>query len=127
MRIGICVSICVFVAMFASQRTIAAELTGAELLEACLSAPQSVTRERCESYIAGVFDGIDTFLTSLRLLHPGSDAYPSLYCVPPSTTNKDLVDATVEYLTKHPSTRHFGASSEILLAVEQAYPCGGSK
>lgn len=121
---GLCVSICVFIAMLTSRRTAAAEITGADLLAACLSAPRSVTRERCESYIAGVLDGVDTFLTSLRLLHPGSNAYPSLYCVPPVATKKDLVDATVDYLTKHAVKRHFGASSEVLLAMEQAFPCG---
>jgi len=127
MRVGIFVSVFVFLAMCAaSHRALAAEMTGDRLLAACSSASHSTTREQCESYIAGVLDGIDTLLTSLRLRHPGSDAYPSLYCIPQSTTSKDLVDATVDYLMAHPSTRHFGASSEILLAVEQAYPCRGT-
>lgn len=127
MRTGFCVSTCVLIAMLASQRTVAVEMTGTELLAACRSARQSVGREQCESYISGVLDGVNTYVTSLRLLHPGISSYPNLFCVPRVATKKDVVDAMVKYLTRHPSKRHFGASSEVLLAAEQAFPCPDSK
>jgi hypothetical protein len=104
----------------------AANLTGTELLSECSAAPGSATHKQCVSYIAGVVDGIDTLMTSLRLLHPFNSAYPQLYCLPPRIAATSLVAPTVDYLVKHPATRQYGASSEILLALKQAYPCTGS-
>lgn len=104
----------------------AANVTGTELLAECSSAPGSAAHKQCASYIAGVVDGIDTLETSLRLLHPFNNAYPQLYCLPPETPAGRLVAPVVDYLLKNPATRHYGASSEVLLALKQAYPCASS-
>lgn len=104
----------------------ATNVTGTELLAECSAAPDSATHRQCVSYIAGVVDGIDTLITSLRLLHPFNDAYPRLYCLPPGTAARDLVAPTVDYLRKYPGTLRYGASSEVLLALKQAYPCASS-
>lgn len=103
----------------------AANLTGTKLLAECSAALDSTSHRQCVSYIAGVIDGIDTLMTSLRLLHPFNNAYPQLYCLPPRTKAANLVGPTVDYLVKHPATRQYGASSELLLALKQAYPCAG--
>lgn len=116
----------VLLGTFATVPAGAANLTGTELLSECSAAPGSVTHKQCVSYIAGVVDGIDTLMTSLRLLHPFNSAYPQLYCLPPRTVVTSLVAPTVDYLVKHPATRQYGASSEVLLALERAYPCAGS-
>lgn len=126
MRFGAWVGVSVFLAVCAPQLAGAANLTGAALLKECSSASDSISHKQCESYIAGVVDGAGTLMTSMKLLHADSEAYPRLYCVPRLTPAKDLVVSTVDYLLKHPATRHFGASSEVLLALEQAYPCRGS-
>lgn len=112
--------------MFVTLPAYAANVTGSELLAECSAAHGSAARRQCVSYIAGVVDGIDTLITSLRLMHPFTNAYPRLYCLPPGAAVKDLVVPTVDYLRKHPATRHYGASSEVLLALQQAYPCKSS-
>jgi Rap1a immunity proteins len=126
MRLGAWVGVLVLLAVCAPQLAGATNLTGAALLKECSSPSDSISHKQCESYIAGVVDGADTLMTSMKLLHAGSKAYPRLYCVPHSTPAKDLVASTVDYLLKHPATRRYGASSEVLLALEQAYPCRGS-
>lgn len=100
-------------------------LTGDELLRQCSGVGGSAERKQCESYIDGVISGVDTFTISVRLLNPGSTSYPRLFCVPRFTGPKDLVAATVKYLERHADTRHYDASSEVLLALQQAYPCKG--
>ena len=101
----------------------ASNVTGTELLAECSVSPRRVARIRCDSYIAGVVDGVDALIVSLRLLHPLSGAYRRLYCLPRRAADKSLVSPIVHYLREHPSTRHYGASSEVLLALEQTYPC----
>lgn len=121
-----CLGALVLLGIFAMVPVSAANLTGAKLLEECSAAPNSATHKQCVSYIAGVVDGIDALMTSLRLLHPFNNAYPQLYCLPPRTVATSLVAPTVDYLVKHPATRQYGASSEVLLALKQAYPCSDS-
>lgn len=116
----------VLLGIFAMVPAGAANLTGTELLAECSEDPDGAAHKQCVSYTAGVVDGIDTLMTSLRLLHPFNSAYPQWYCLPPRTVATSLVAPTVDYLVKHPATRQYGASSEVLLALEQAYPCAGS-
>ncbi len=125
MRLSIWVGVSALLAMLVTLPAYAANVTGTELLAECSAAHGGVAHKQCVSYIAGVVDGIDTLLTSLRLMHPFANAYPRLYCLPPGTAAKGLVVPTVDYLRKHPATRHYGASSEVLLALQQAYPCKG--
>lgn len=113
-------------AMFITLPAGATNVTGTELLTECTASPASAAHKQCVSYIAGVVDGIDTLLTSLRLLHPFNNAYPQLYCLPPGTAATTLVAPVVDYLLKNPATRQYGAASEVLLALKQAYPCTGS-
>jgi hypothetical protein len=61
----------------------------------------------------------------MRILHPESSSYPQLFCVPRFTATKDLMIATVSYLKQHAESQGYDASSEILLALQQAYPCKG--
>ena len=100
-------------------------LTGEELLKQCSAAAYSVEWKQCESYIAGVVSGISTLTTSMRILHPESSSYPQLYCVPRYTATAELVAATADYLLHHLDTQHYEASSEVLLALQRAYPCKG--
>lgn len=124
MRPFICVGVLGLLGILLSMP--AAALTGDDLLKQCSAEPNSVERKQCESYIEGVVSGINTLTISERLLHPGIDSYPQLFCVPRFTGTKDLVAATVNYLEHHADTRHYDASSEILLALQQACPCKSS-
>lgn len=98
-------------------------LSGAELLKQCSSSPQSPQRVRCEGYVAGVASAVDTLTTSMRLLYPRSSDYPRVICGTRVASNTSLVSATVSYLRSHTNSQRFGAASEVLLALERAYPC----
>lgn len=123
MRFGGWVGLLVSLALFAAVPASAAGLTGTQLLADCSSTPTSAGRTRCVSYIAGVIDGIDTLVTSSRLLHPGSNAYPKMYCLPVGIKAENLVAPLVSYLRQHADDLHFGASSEVMLGLMQIYPC----
>jgi hypothetical protein len=65
-------------------------------------------------------------VTSMRILHPGDNRYPQLFCGANVASPNDLVAAAMSYLRSHPESRHFGAASEVLLSLKQAYPCSGT-
>jgi hypothetical protein len=100
-------------------------LTGDQLLQRCMTAAESLEHKQCESYIAGVVDAINTLTTSMKILHPGGPEYPKLFCVTPSEPIRSLVDATTGYLSRNPGSRHYDAASEVLLALQEAFPCTG--
>jgi hypothetical protein len=99
-------------------------LTGDQLLQRC-AMTDGPDRKQCESYIAGVVDGVNTLTTSMKLLHPGGPDYPKLFCVTSLAPIKSLVDATTGYLSRNPGSRHYDAASEVLLALQEAFPCTG--
>jgi hypothetical protein len=94
---------------------------GDELLAECLSKAGSLAEKQCESYVLGVVEGANALSTSMRLLHPESASYPKLFCAE-TATPEELTRATKEYLQKNPNTRHFGAASEVMLALQQSFP-----
>ena|SRR5580700_2062755 len=100
-------------------------LSGEQLLQSCSMVAGSTEHKQCESYIAGVVDGINTLVSSMKLLHPGGPEYPKLFCVTHPEPIKDLVDASTEYLSRNASSRHYDAASEVLLALQEAFPCAG--
>lgn len=95
-------------------------LTGDQLLHNCSTAAGSSAHKQCQSYISGVVDGINTLTTSMKLLHP---EYPKLFCVTSSVSMKSLVSAVAHYLVRNPGKGHYGAASEVVLALEGAFPC----
>lgn len=127
MSIGRGVSISVVLIIFVWHSASATNLTGSALLEQCSSSPSSIARKQCESYIAGLVDGIDTLTVSMKFLFPNVTGFHALWCIPRSTPVKDLVAATVDYLQNHSSVRQrqYGASSEVMLALMKGYPCRG--
>lgn len=103
----------------------AANITGKELLAECSAAHNSVHYAQCVSYIAGVIDGVDALVISSRLLHPGTNAYPKMYCLPAGANAVSLVVPLVAYMQKHPSDLRFGAPSEVIVGLMRLYPCLG--
>jgi len=101
-------------------------LTGEALFLECSESAQANQRQRCEDYIVGVADGITTLEISYHLLHPDSQTIPPIFCVPSDSPTK-LVDAVVVFLKKNPESRHFGASSQVILALQNEFPCAISK
>lgn len=93
--------------------------TGEELFRQC---SDPMKEKGCEAYINGIADGVTTFTVTVQLLHPGDSSYPRMFCTD-TVTPEELVRATREYLANHPETRHFGAASQVILALQQAFPC----
>lgn len=98
-------------------------LTGDQLLQRCTTAVDSVGHKQCESYVAGIVDGINTMAISMKLLHQGEPEYPKLFCVASSDPIKSLIDAVIGYLSRNPDSRHYNAASQVLLALQEAFPC----
>lgn len=93
--------------------------TGEELFRQC---SDPMKEKACKAYINGVADGVTTFTVTVQLLHPKDPSYPRLFCTE-AVAPEELVRATRKYLANHPETRHFGAASQVMLALQQAFPC----
>lgn len=97
--------------------------TGAQLLVQCSAAANKMARLQCESYVSGVVDGIRTLTSGMRIISRGNGKYPRLFCIPAHTKSPAIASAVVHYLVAHSREQHFGAPSEIILALQAAYPC----
>jgi len=93
--------------------------TGEELFNECSDAAKE---KQCEAYVRGVADGVTTLTVTAGILHPDSQLYPRLFCVE-DVTSDELVRAVRRYLTDNPSTRHFNAASQVILALQGSFPC----
>jgi len=46
------------------------------------------------------------------------------YCIPSQSDNRQIADVVVASLHSNPSTRHESARILIVLALQEAFPCG---
>lgn len=103
-----------------SEPPAAAFLTGNQLLAFCDQGERDLSSEYlCLGYVAGAVDAVRATEAALDDLL----GKPGLICVPASVTPRQVRDVTVERLRSSPTTRHFGASSLVLEAMMEAYPC----
>ena len=70
--------------------------TGSKLRDAC-EGQDSSQRASCLAYIGGVADVV---------VFAGRGKSPIIACTPPSATNAQLVDVTVQFLHDHPRYAH---------------------
>lgn len=68
----------------------------------------------CHGYIRGVVDAQSQYPTQL-------------YCIPPGTIMRQLVDIVILHLKERPSKRHLDGEFLIYDALTEAYPCGQKK
>lgn len=109
----IALAVCIFMCQSARAAT------GEELFRQC---SDPMKEKECKAYVNGVADGVTTFTVTVQLLHPNDPSYPRLFCTE-TVTPEELVRATRKYLASHPKTRQFGAASQVMLALQQAFPC----
>jgi hypothetical protein len=76
--------------------------TGNDLMQRCIAAPDGF----CAGYVGGVID------TSY-----------ALFCFPPETTKRQIINTTVMYLRDHPEKLHLFAPSLVIKAMRAAFPC----
>jgi len=83
--------------------TVQASLTtGNDLMQHCISAPDSF----CAGYIGGVID------TS-----------HAMFCFPPDATKRQIINITIMYLRDHPEKLGLYAPSLVINAMRAAFPC----
>ena len=67
----------------------------------------------CLGYIAGIADAATG----------GNRVNGFTVCSPSDVSLKQVRDVAVQYLTKHPELRNFGAAGVVARALSEAYPC----
>ena len=63
----------------------------------------------CLDYVEGVVDTLVKFRGRT--------------CIPPSVIAKQVMDITVAWIKANPSKRHFSASTVVVIALSEAFPC----
>ena len=100
--------------MTASMVVQGAWLTGGQLLEDCES-ENYFEKGSCTGYIEGVDD------SAVTLAHWEGLAEP--ICIPGGVTSGQLRLVVMKHLNKHPEELHMTASSLVLKALFEAFPC----
>lgn len=91
-------------------------MSGGKLLRYCSNGDNaSMDRGLCEGYLAGMMDAA----TTVRYLSTG---YLDT-CVTPDTTPFMMRNAFLDWAAKHPEDLDSAASSVVLSAFVQAFPC----
>ena len=98
-------------------------INGRELLGHCVQAQDKVKTAnhdagRCFGFISGVTDLYD-ILISEAIVKP-------TYCPPHNVSLIQMINVVVEYLQKHPEDLHYSASSLVMGAYVEAFPCAQS-
>ena len=113
-----------FVAAFLafSSSSVMAEgfVDGREILGPCLQARDKMTTAshdagRCFGFLSGVADLYD-IMTSEGLVKPS-------YCPPVNVSLIRMINVVVNYLQQHPEDLHYSASSLVMAAYADAFPC----
>jgi hypothetical protein len=99
--IGACSTIC------SGSAFAAAFLTGNDLFTDC-SATETIGSVICHGYVVGAADAF-----------AGAD----LICIPKNVSQGQVADIVTKFLRDHPESRHYSASSEVLQALMEAFPC----
>ncbi len=90
-------------------------LSGHELLSDCTSGV--IFKEiRCEAYVMGIEDTIER-LEAWELLSKRK------YCLPDTVPIKQLTGIFIEHANKYPENLKYSASSMVLNAFIEAFPC----
>jgi hypothetical protein len=88
--------------------------SGNRLLEYCN--PNSAKRDICIGYVAGTRGAIDTWKIWENI--------DSGICVPKEVSLGQSITVVVKYLEANPGKLHLSASSNVLNAFTDAFPCG---
>jgi Rap1a immunity proteins len=94
---------------FVQAETQGAFLGGNQLYQLCLLP----TPDICLGYVDGIADAINWPMLKGKLS----------VCFPDSVVGQQLIDIVKSYLEKNPAVRHYSASSLVLRAFSEAFPC----
>ncbi|MFH1159134.1 MAG: Rap1a/Tai family immunity protein [Pseudomonadota bacterium] len=114
-RVSLLTGVCACLWLYGGQAR-AAYVTGDDLALSCLSdSPQKIFS--CLNYVAGVID-YHTMMQSL------GTATAVDFCLPESLPIERAAEAVVDYLKKSPQHDSFIAAPAVMMALQEAYPCG---
>lgn len=95
-------------------------LTGNQLLTFCEQGARDPSSEYlCLGYVAGAVDAVRATEVAINQLRGET----GLICVPVGVTPTQVRDVIIRRLRSNPTDRHFGASSLVLSAMMESYPC----
>lgn len=112
-------------------------LTGNKVLEIC-EADDPVQYSLCAGYMIGLNEGEHYGAMQANIIEmkvrgipaPDNEQLNTLiglsigYCPPENAQIGQLVEVAINYLSRHPETRHNSARSLIVTAWAEAFPCG---
>ena len=98
----------------ASHGAMASFQSGSSSLTWCES-ENSQEKSHCFGYLAAVADTADTLA--------GWEGFEPSICVPLGVTGGQLIKVWVKYANEHPEELHLSASSLVLSAYAEAFPC----
>lgn len=120
--------------MFCSLASVTARsepLSGNNIHEICKTNHGTTTRNLCDIYYMGVFEGtwsgaaFIAFQLGSKSANEVNTSVESFLraCIPPEATNQQIADIAVKFLIEHPAQRHNSARLLALLAWQEAFPC----
>jgi hypothetical protein len=77
----------------------------------------------CLSYVRGLRDGFDIFVTSLKASPIQIGPNPYIFCEPVNTTIDQEMDVLLKFIKKHPECKAIKTSIVFLRALAVAFPC----
>ncbi len=95
-------------------------ISGSQLLDYCL---QARDKERTASHEAGRCFGFISGVTDLHDILISEGIVKPSYCPPGNVSLIRMVNVVVEYLQQHPEDLHYSASSLVMAAYADAFPC----
>jgi hypothetical protein len=94
--------------------------TGNQLFEECQPSASYYKQGVCLGFVAGVADAMDAAQSSWR--HETVTGWRA--CLPANqVTEGQVQDVAVNFLTRHPELRHYGAVGLVAAALAEAFPC----
>lgn len=108
----------------------AQNLTGNEVLNACVDKNDSTLEAFCTGYIKGVIEGLKWGSALPALLDKQTAEEAELassrlvgFCIPEEATLQQDIDIVIQYLQKNPQDRQGSARFLVQLALDEAFPC----
>ena len=90
----------------------------------CSSHTATPDRSLCEGFVTGVEAGVDTFTTGMRILHPGGNMFPALFCGANLASSDNLVAAAVSAEGTKGADAHMLAQAHLTRVAGAAFSTG---
>lgn len=97
-------------------------LSGSELLDSCISPKGSSERAFCIGFIRGTAEGGSATAITVNIILNNESMSPFVLCIKSEEDDK-LIDVVVSHFKNNYQDLGFRASSEVILALSDAYVC----